>query len=231
MFTVKITGAKEMVADLKKMREKAVPYALKNALNTAAFETRNIWQREIKSAFTNRSTYTANSVRVEQATTTKLEARTGSVATFMGKQETGGTVTGTGGRKPIPAPVAAGQAPGGKRTRLVRAGFRLGAIQAKHPVLKGDRKQRNAIAIAVAVRSGTKRAVLERPGGGKGLFVVGGRAKAPTTRLLWNVSRASVHVPATPTLERALAAVRPKMQHILEAALLEQLRRHNIAGY
>jgi len=231
MFTVKITGAKEMVADLKRMREKAVPYALRNALNTAAFETRRIWQGEVKSAFTNRNTFTQRSLQVEKATGTdasKMVAKVGSTAPYMGKQETGGTVTGRGGRKPIPAPVAAGQAPGSKRTRLVRAGFRLAAIQAKHPALKGDRKQRNAIAIAVAIKAGTKRAVLERPGGGKGLFVVG-KAKAP--RLLWNVSRASVHVPATPTLERALAAVRPKMPHMLEAALLEQLRRHNIAGY
>jgi len=231
MFTVKISGAKEMISDLRRMREKAIPHALKNALTSAAFETRSIWQREVRSAFTNRNTFTANSIRVEQASTTKLEATVGSTAPYMGKQETGGSVTGKGGRKPIPGPVAAGQAPGGKRVRLVRAGFRLGAIHTKHPALKGDRKQRNAIAIAVAVRSGTKRAVLERPGGGKALFIIGGRAKAPITRLLWNVSRSSVRVPATPTLELALAAVRPKMQHTLEAALLEQLRRHGIAGY
>ncbi len=231
MFTVKITGVKEMVRDLQKMREQAVPNALKNALNTAAFETRNIWQREIRSVFTNRNTYTANSIRVEQASTTKLEARVGSVADYMGKQETGGTVTGHSGRKPIPAPVAAGQSPGSNRTRLVRSRFKLGAVNVAHPSLRGDRKQRNAIAIAVARKHGKKMVLLERPSGGKGLFVLGGRAKAPTTRLLWNVSRSSVRVPAEPTLERSLAAVRPKLQHMLEAALLEQLRKHGIAGY
>jgi hypothetical protein len=32
-------------------------------------------------------------------------------------------------------------------------------------------------------------------------------------------------------LERSLAVVRPKLQHMLEAALLEQLRKLGIAGY
>lgn len=225
MIKVELKGAKEMVADLKKMREKAVPFAIKNALNTAAFETRRLWQAEVKSVFTSRNLFTVNSIRVEQATPTKLQATVGSVAPYMGLQETGGTDSGRHGRKPIAGPVAAGQAPGGKRTRLVRGRFKLPAINVAHPALHGNRKQRNAIAIAVAIKSGSKRAVLERPGGGKGLFILGGRAKAPTVRLLWNVSKSSVHIKAEPTLQRSLDAVKPKLEHMMEAALTQQMQR------
>lgn len=228
MIKVELKGAKEMVADLKKMREKAVPFAIKNALNTVAFETRRLWQAEVKSVFTNRNLFTANSVRVEQATTSKLQATVGSVAPYMGLQETGGTDSGRHGRKPVAGPVAGGQAPGAKRTTLVRGRFKLPAINVAHPALTGTRRQRNAIAIAVAIKSGSKRAVLERPGGGKGLFIVGGRAKAPTTRLLWNVSKSSVHIKAQPTLERSIAAVKPKLEHIMEASLRQQMQRFGV---
>src|SRR4051812_14546772 len=110
MITVKLEGAKEMLAALKRMREKALPHAMRNALNTAAFETRSIWQREIKGAFTNRNAFTERSVRVEQATPTKLVSKVGSVADYMGTQEEGGTVKGKSGHiKAIPSAVAAGQ--------------------------------------------------------------------------------------------------------------------------
>lgn len=226
-----IRGAKEMVRDLKTLRLRAVPFAIRNALNTTAFAARSIWQGEIRAAFTLRNQYTVRSIQVERATgfdPKTMVAKVGSTAAFMGKQEKGGTVTGKSGRKPIPGPVAAGLAPGAKRTRLVRQGFRLGAIKTGHPTLTGSRHQRNAIAIAVALRAGSKRAVLERPGGRKGLFIVGGSDKRPTTRLLWDVSRSSVRVPAEPTLQRTMAAVGVKTPHIMEAAMLQQLNRFSI---
>src|SRR3569832_2144227 len=113
--SVEIRGAKELAEDLKKVRETAVPYGMRNALNTAAFEARKVWQGEVRKAFTNRNTWTARQMAVVPATTSRLEARVGSTAPFMGEQETGGARH--GGRKPIPAPAAAGQAPGGKRTK------------------------------------------------------------------------------------------------------------------
>jgi hypothetical protein len=191
MFTVKITGAKEMVADLKRMREKAIPYALKNALTTAAFETRSIWQREIRSTFVNRNTYTANSVRVEQASTTKLVAKTGSIADYMDEQEEGATIKGSGKHKAIPTAAAAGQAGGGKRTKLVRGRFYLGAIQVAHPALSGGRRQQNAIAIAVARKKGQKVVLLNRPKGGKALFLMGAghQAQAQDAHALGRVAR------------------------------------------
>jgi hypothetical protein len=229
MPVVSVRGAKEMVRDLQRMREKAVPFAIRNSLNTAAFETRKIWQSEIRKTFTNRNQYTVRSVRVEQASTTTLEAKVGSVAEYMGTQEQGGTVKGKSGHiKAIPTAKAAGQA-GGARTRLVSARYYLGAIQVAHVALRGGRRQQNAIAIAVARKQGKKVVLLTRPGGAKGLFVLGaGTKRKLSARLLWDVSRRSVHVHAQPTLVRSIAAVKPKLEHMLEASITQQLQRLRI---
>ncbi len=226
---VELKGDKRMVADLAKMRTKAVPYALRNALNQAAFETRTIWQREIKATFVTRNAYTERSVRVEQASITNLVAKVGSVADYMDTQEEGGTVKGKSGHiKAIPTAKAAGQS-GGTRTALVRSRFYLGAIQVAHPALRGGRRQQNAIAIAVARKQGKKVALLTRPSGAKGLFLLGaGTKRKLNTRLLWDVSRGSVRVHAQPTLERSLAMVKPKLEHMMQASITQQMQRYNI---
>jgi hypothetical protein len=226
MITVELKGDKRMLADLAKMRAKAIPYAIKNALNTAAFETRTIWQREIRSTFTNRNTYTANSVRVEQASNTNLVAKVGSVADYMDTQEEGGTVKGKSGHiKAIPT----AKARGGADTALVRSRFYLGAIQVAKAAGHGGRRQRNAIAIAVARKQGKKVALLTRPSGAKGLFLLGaGTKRKLNTRLLWDVSRGSVKVKRAPTLERSLAHVKPKLEHMMAASLTQQMQRFSI---
>lgn len=227
MITIELKGATAMVRDLKRMREKAIPCAIKNALNTAAFEARTIWQREIASTFTNRNSFTVRSVRVEQATTSKLQSKVGTVAPWLKTQEEGGTVRGGGKHKAIPMAAAAGQGAGGKRTKLVRSRFYLGAINVAHGG-KGGRRQQNAIAIAVARKTGKNIALLTRPGGGRGLFLIGGGKRSLKTRMLWDVSRSSVRVKPEPTLERSLAKVKPKLKHMLEASMKQQLQRFSI---
>ncbi len=229
MVKVEFKGLKEMARDLKRLRERGVPNAIRNVLNTAAFETRAIWQRQIRSTFTNRNPFTERSIRVEQARGSSMVSKVGSIADYMAKQESGGTVSSKGGsHKVIPAPGAAGQAAGGKRKKLVRGRFYLGAIQVAHPALSGGRRQKNAIAIAMARKSGKSIVMLTRPSGAKGLFLIGGGKRTLRTKLLWDVSRSSVHVHAEPTLERSLNAVKPKLEHMLEAALTQQVQRLGI---
>jgi hypothetical protein len=224
-----VRGASEMVSDLVRMRIKAVPYALRNALNTAAFEARQIWQGQIRASFTNRNKYTVGSVRVEQASVTDLVAKTGSIADFMGTQEDGGDVKGKGGKhKAIPTNVAAGQGAGGKRTRTVRGRFYLGAIQVAHPSLSGGRRQRNAIALAVARKTGKNMVLLTRPSGAKGLFLISGGKRKLKAKLVWDVSRSSVHVHAEPTLQRTVNAVKPKLEHMMQASLQQQMERYRV---
>jgi hypothetical protein len=179
-------------------------------------------------AFITRNTYTERSVRVEQASTTNLVAKVGSVADYMDEQEEGGTVKGRGAHKLIPQAAAAGQAPGGARTKLVRARFYIGAIQAAHPKTSGGRRQQNAVAIAVARKTGKNVALLIRKKGGKALFWVGGGKRSLKLRMLWDVSRRSVHVKPEPTLARSLGVVKPKLEHMMSAALTQQMQRFSI---
>jgi hypothetical protein len=226
--SVKIEGATEMVKDLARLRVKAVPFALRNALNAAAFETRKIWQGEIRKSFTNRNKFTVGAVRVEQASTTKLVAVVGSVADYMAKQEDGGEVKGKSGHiKAIPTAAAAGQGRG-QRTRTVRGSFYLGAIKVAHPQGHGGRRQKNAIAIAVAFKTGKKFVLLTRPNGAKGLFRITGGKRKLKARLIWDVSRTSVRVQAEPTLERSVHAVQPKLEHMLQASVQQQMQRLRI---
>jgi len=224
---------KKAVADLRRFRERALPYAVRNALNRSAFYARGQWQQEIQSSFVLRNPFTTRSVLYTKASGNDVRgmiAVVGSTAPYMGDQEKGATIRGHGRHKPIPGPVAAGQAPGGKRTKLVRAGNKLSAIHVQRAA-GANRRQRNAVALAVARRTGGRVALLERPNGGKGLFRLFGGKRKPQARLLWDLSRGSVKVRPEPTLQRTLKRIQPRLAEIHRDAVVEQLRRHKILGY
>jgi hypothetical protein len=233
LLKIEFRGLKKLVGDLEVARKQAFPYAQRDAVNSAAFEARRIWGDEIRKTFTTRNTFTAGrALQVEKAKgLSRVEARVGSTAEYMGRQESGGTVSGRSGHRAIPGPTAAGQAAGGKRTRPVRMTNRLRAIKAAKSARGASRKQRNAAALAIAKRRGQKFAVLERPKGGKGIFQVGGSARKPKARLVWDVSRRSARVPPHPTLGPALVRLRPKLVGMYEEALVKQLKRHRALGY
>lgn len=242
MFSVKIKGAEKLAKDLQKAKQTAVPYAIRTYLTTAAFEARKVWQGELRKDFTLRNQYTERSIIAVKASGSlpTMQSKVGSFASYMGQAEEDSRRAATG-RWGIPGAAAAGQAPGSKRTRVVRAAARLGALHVAHPNVSGSKARRNAAAIRLAVQRGSGVALLERPGGGKGLFKVsGGRRRftgrsftqrAVKVRLLWDVSRRSVHVPGSHTLAHALKVLEPKHEHMMQAALLEQLRRHHVLGY
>jgi hypothetical protein len=243
MLTVELKGLDKLAKDLATAKRTAVPYAMKSALNATAFEARRIWQGEIRATFTLRNAYTERSIIAVKASGkgAAMQSSVGSFAEYMGDQEEGADVHGKSGRKGIPGSAAAGLAPGAKRTRAVRASNRLGALNVLHPTTHGSKKQRNAIAIAMAVRHGKKVALLERTRGGKGLFSITGgqrtwgkrkfRKRQLKLRMLWDFSRSSVHVPGSHTLVRTLNALTPRLVPMWEAAITDQLRRHHVLGY
>jgi hypothetical protein len=245
MLTIQWKGVDKLLADLRKAKATAVPYAVKTALNTQAFEARRIWQREIRGEFTLRNQFTERSILAVKASGKgeNIQSSVGSVAPYMLQQELGGTVHGKSGLKGIPGPSAAGLPAGTKRTRLVRSANYLGTLHALKTPHGGSKKRRNAIAIAMAVRQGKQVVLLERPKGGKGLFrVTGGQQRfssrrraftrrALKLRLLWDFSKSSVHVPPAPTLQRTLHALEPKLPSMWQAAIVDQFRRHHIFGY
>lgn len=233
MISVKV-DARKALKDLKTFRARALPFAIRNSLNRSAFHAREEWQSEIRNSFVNRNQYTERSIRVERAEgrdPSGMVARVGSITTYLGDQERGAVVRGRGKHKPIPSAVAAGQAPGAKRTKLVRAANKLSALQVQRAPKGRDRKQRNAIALSMAKRRGQRAVLLERPSGGKAIYKLMGGRKKVRTRLLWDLSRSSVTVKPEPTLQRTLKRIQPKLEAIHRDAIVEQLRRHGILGY
>lgn len=228
MISVKFKGLDRLISDLKKARKQALPYAIRDTLNTTAFEARKEWQGQVRRTFETRNTFTERAILVDKARgldPRRMEARVGSVASYAGKIEEGSTRRGKGKSKPIPTNVAR---IGGQHGKLVRSSSRLRAIQAARGRKGASPQQRNAIALAVARKKKQKYAVLERRNGGRAIFAVR-RKLAPS--MVWDLSRRSVRVPAHPTLEPALHRLRPRLEGIARDALLRQLRRHHVFGY
>jgi hypothetical protein len=234
-ITVELRGFERFERDLRRMAKQAIPHAARNALNSSAFETQKRWRAEVKQSFTTRNSFTERAILVDKAkglNTRAMVAVVGSVAPYMADQEYGGTVRGGGSKKAIPGPVAAGQSPGGKRTRLVRAPNKLSAIHVRRPLQRYGKRRRNAVAIAIALSKKDRFVMLERKkGGGRGLFALKGTKRAVRTRLLWDVSKRSVRVRPEPTLQRSMKALDARYPTIWHDALVAQLRRHRVWGY
>jgi hypothetical protein len=234
-ITVDLRDFKRLTKDLQTFAKKAIPHAARNALTSFANVAALGWQREISQAFVLRNSFTTRSIQTVKASGIRLDSmqsKVGSIAPYMGLQESGGTSHGKGAHKGIPTAVAAGQAQGALRTKLIRPGRKLSAIHAPTVIgARGNRKQRNRVAMMMARRKGQKFALLERPGGGKGLFLLGGGKRKLTTKLVWDVSRGSVQVKPEPTLQRALRYVEPKLVAIQQDAVLTQLKRNKVLGY
>lgn len=227
------------VADLaKKLEEaskKAVPHAARNALNTIAFTARERWQRQLYfSDMVLRNRWTERSIQVDRARGTNvstMQSVVGSTAPYMRVQEEGGTE-----RKehkhgvPIPTTVASGEGRGARpRRRLVRSPHRLPKIVLQ-PRIGADRRQRTAIAISQAARTGRKHVFLELEKR-KGIFRLRGGKRRPKVDLVWDLSQPSVRIPATRTLQETLAGMGPHATQAMQAALIAQLQRHQVPGF
>lgn len=221
------------IHDLERARKSALPYAMRNAINAGAFEGRRQWVRELRGGFILRNTYTERSLQVVKATSLRLDAMhalLGAYAPYLRKQEEGGTERGGGRSKPIPTAVAAGQPMGSRpRTKAVRRPNWLSAIILSRKRIGSTEKQRNAIAIQRTILGG-RRFVLLELGRKRGIFLVTGR-KRLQVRLVWDLSRKSVRIRPTPTLQRTLDAIDHKLPMLYAASVLEQLRRHRVLGY
>jgi len=235
VITIKLRGLDKAIKQLDKF-ERSIPYAMADAVNSAAFQAREDYQRRIGTSFTLRNAFTKRSVQVTKANPKmgRIRSVMGSVAPYMAQQETGGRVP----KKAIPGPVAAGQAPGAKRTKAVRLGSRLGRLRAGKGRPGSPTKQRNAVAIAQALRSGTKVAVLER-GQGKGealVRITGSRPKRRTRkgtlklRLLYVVGRQGVVLRPTRMLEQTVRTIEPRIPRLMHEALVRQCRRNRLFG-
>lgn len=224
---VKAETARGFEAELRRLRVQAIPYAVRDALNTTAFEARGEWVRVMRARFTLRNRFTENSARVTKAkglSLATMASTLGSTAPYMAVQERGGTKARRGKHGvAIPTASASGQGAKAKRTRPIRRGNYLGALQVAKRV-PGHRFKKNAAAIAMAKRNGGV-AYVETPKV-KGLFRIKGSAKRPKLQMLYDLSHGSVRTPASKTLGASVDWVRSRAPAIAVSAFQKQIMRH-----
>lgn len=228
-FTLDQRQVRALADGLKAANEKAVPYAVRDALNTTAFEARKEWQSQLRAKMILRNKWTVGSLRVVKATGTALrtmQSQVGSLVPYMAVQEDGGSERAKGKHGvPIPTTTAAGQSlKAAKRTRQVTKRNWQSAIHLSGKVT-GTRPRRNAVALRVALKSGGV-AFLDL-GRRKGLFRVTGskNGKSMRIRMIWDMSRKSVLTKPHPTLGPTVKVIEGKAPAIQTAALQRQFDR------
>lgn len=214
---------------LERIGERAIPYAVRNTLNAAAFEARTLWQAQMDKAFVLRNTWTKRSIGVEKASGLKLSTMhsvVGSRLDYMKTQEEGGSET-AGSRHgvPIPTPAAAGQAAKAKkRTKQVRNKNWMSAMQVEARLTSiRNRAQRNVATVKAALKTGGGVVYMDL-GKKRGLFRVEGTPKGRArVRMVWDLSRANVRTKPHPTLEPVVKAILPRMEAIARAECIKQV--------
>lgn len=234
MLTVEMRGLEKFREDLGKFAKKALPAAARNSLNTLAFDARKEWVQQVGRKFILRNKFTVNSLRIEKAQgfdLATMQSKVGSVADYMAEQEEGHTERARGKHGvALPTSSAAGMSKKAVRTKQVQKKNYLTAIQVASRV-RGIRQRRNAVAIRRASSTGGV-AFLDLGQKRKGLFRVSQTAKGRfTVRMIYDLSKRSVTVKATPTLQLTLKVVGPRVPRILGNELVAQAKRFHIVGY
>ena len=232
MITIDDKELKRFEGDLKTFAAKAYPFATRQTVNRSAFVARELMQRNISRDMVTRNRFTVGSVRVEPTRSlivSQQEAIVGSIAPYMDEQEFGSVKVSTGKEgTAIPTSYSAGQRGQRPRTRVPRRVNALQNIQLlKRRKRGGSRKSRNAGVIKHAATSGNKYVFLDL-GRTKGIFrVVGGKRK-PRIRMVADLSRRSVVIPATPTLGPAVRETQRSIPLRYKRALEFQLKKQRL---
>lgn len=239
MFKIDDSEVDNLEHHLNKFASRALPFATKQTLNSAAFHAQKEYKGLIKSKTTQRNKYTMQSIRVNQTKTLNIshqEAVIGSTANYMQDQEFGKVITGS---IALATSYSAGQGPAEKRTRLPKKANLMQNIQLSRRNRKAkNRKQRNLFKVQDAVTTG-KRVVYMDTGKRKGIFkIIGGKKnfkrgypKGVKIKMLHDLSKNTVVIPKSPLLSLAVDKTQPLILDIYKKALMFQLRRNKILGY
>ena len=233
MFKIDNKDIRRFEADLDRFAHRALPFATKATLNSAAFTAQRKAKVGIKKGMSLRNAFSLRSIQVEQTHTLRISQQAsvvGSTADYMEDQEFG-VIKGKKGKVgvAIPTSYAAGLGENAQpRTRLPRKANKIQNIQLQRRRKKGGgAKQRNIVAIKQAAASGRKFVFLDLKKS-KGIFKVTGSAKKPLIKMIYDMSRASVVVPRNPWLEPAFKATQRDIPNIYLQALHFQRKRQGL---
>lgn len=233
MFTLDVDNIERYEWELKTFRKRAYPFATKQTINRAAFHAQKRSREHIDKNMVQRNRFTKQSIRVNQAKGLNVrtqEASVGSTAAYMEDQEFGGIRRANGKQGvPIATSYSAGQGQGAQpRTRLPKRVNKLAAIQLKKGSKKPrTRKQANLVAIKQAAATGRKFVYLDLDRR-KGIFRVVGGKRNPRIRMVHDLTRKSVRIPANPWLKPSVDKTQAVIPQFYVDSLRFQLRKQGL---
>lgn len=233
MFGIKDKDIRLYEGDLKALKHKAFPFAVRDTLNTAAFRTQTIARATVARKMVLRNKFTQNSIRVDRArgfNVRTMEAVVGSTQSYMEDQEFGVNSVSTGkfGLR-LTTSYASGEGlQAVPRRRLAKRANKFRNIELDHSKKKGvSRKQKNLIAVKQAAASGDKYVFMDL-GRKQGIFKVIGGVRKPIVRMVVDMTEGSTSSAPRPWLRPSFNKMVAAVPNIYKNALVKQLVRHGI---
>lgn len=225
-ITANAAQVRQLEGKLRNLNRRGLPFAELETVNRAAFETQKTARRELGGRMVLRNTWSERSILVRKANRQTMEAATGSTQAYMETQEIGGREDSSGKHGvAIPTSVASGEGRGASpRRKLVRRPNKVSNITLARNARTSNRKQRNAIAVKEAIRTGRRYIFLELQRR-KGLFRVYGGKRKPRVEMIQDLSRKAVNIPRNPWLMPAARQHIEQLPRYYGDALERQLRR------
>lgn len=230
MFHIDNKDIIKLEKKLKYLSYRSLPFATKQTLNDAAFQTQKIAKADITKKMIQRNKFTLQSIRVNKASGLDIRRQQsiiGSTADYMEIQEFGGQEKKSSKvGKPIATSYSSGEGQNTQpRMRLPVRTNKLQNIQLKRQRFKyKGRKQQNAILVREASKSNNKFVYLDL-GQTKGIFKVVGKKKSIKVRMVHDLSRSSVTISKNPWLKPATDETLRMLPAFYADALRFQLRR------
>lgn len=229
MFDIKKNEIDRLESTLGKMSKKAIPFATKQTVNTAGFVALNISKARVKKRMILRNAFTLRSIQIIPTKSLVIrdqEARVGSTADYMEKQEFGFTRKKQGKHgAPIPTSWASGEGPGVlPRRKAIRAAKKLSIVKMTRSQSGRNRRQGNKLTIMKAIKDRRRHVYLDL-GRRSGIYqVVGGKRKFKL-RKLYDLSKPTVVIPASPWLLPSALRAQKHMPTAYIKALKFQVKR------
>lgn len=225
-ITVNAAQVRQLESKLRNLNKRGLQFAEIETVNRAAFETQKDARRELGGRMVLRNAWSERSILVRKANRQTMEAATGSTQPYMETQEIGGHENAKGKHGvAIPTSVASGEGRGAKpRQKQVRRPNKMSNITLARNARTTNRKQRNAIAVKEAVRTGQRYVFLDLQRR-KGLFRIYGGKRKPRVEMIQDLSRKSVTIPRNPWLMPVANKQAQQLPRYYAAALERQLAR------
>lgn len=221
---------KTLERHLEVFSKQGYPTAVRDGLNTAAFQTRAASVKNIREQMTTRNAWTVKSVQVTQAKIgpiDRMQSVIGSLADYMAAQEDGEARVAKGSQGvPIPTTYASGEGRGvAPRRRMPRKANRLSNVRLANQLPIANDRQRNAIAVKMAARGKGSKYVFLDVGRRKGIFRVTGTRKSIKVQMVYDLTRKSVKRPTNEWLKPATSSVGARMDDIMVRAMRFQAHK------